>query len=56
MSTAGIGILVGLDDSACAQEALAWAAADAAARHVPLTIASVVELPCWPTCGFRRNC
>lgn len=45
MSTEGIGVLIGLDESVCSQEALAWAAADATARQVPLTIASVVELP-----------
>jgi nucleotide-binding universal stress UspA family protein len=45
MSTEGIGVLVGVDRSACSQEALAWAAADAAARTVPLTVATVVDLP-----------
>jgi nucleotide-binding universal stress UspA family protein len=34
-----------VDHSACSQQALAWAAADAAAKRVPLTIAGVVELP-----------
>lgn len=45
MNTEGIGVLVGVDESACSQEALAWAAADAAAQRVPLTIATVVDLP-----------
>jgi nucleotide-binding universal stress UspA family protein len=45
MGTDGIGVLVGMDESACSQQALAWAAADAAARRVPLTIAGVVNLP-----------
>ena len=45
MSNAGIGVLVGVDESACSQEALAWAAADAAARRLPLTVATVVDLP-----------
>ena len=45
MGTEGIGVLVGMDESACSQQALAWAAADAVARRVPLTIAGVVELP-----------
>jgi nucleotide-binding universal stress UspA family protein len=45
MSTEGIGVLVGVDESACSREALAWAAAEAAARKVPLTIATVVDLP-----------
>lgn len=45
MNTEGIGVLVGVDQSACSQQALAWAAADAAAKRVPLTIAGVVELP-----------
>ncbi|HEY7101457.1 MAG TPA: universal stress protein [Mycobacteriales bacterium] len=45
MSTDGIGVLVGVDESACSQQALAWAAADAAAKRVPLTIAGVVDLP-----------
>jgi nucleotide-binding universal stress UspA family protein len=41
----GIGVLVGVDESACAKEALAWAAADAAARQTRLTVATVVDLP-----------
>jgi nucleotide-binding universal stress UspA family protein len=45
MNTDSIGVLVGVDESACAQEALAWAAADAAARHARLTVATVVDLP-----------
>jgi nucleotide-binding universal stress UspA family protein len=45
MSTDGIGVLVGVDQSACAQRALAWAGADALAKRVPLTIAGVVDLP-----------
>jgi nucleotide-binding universal stress UspA family protein len=45
MNTDGIGVLVGIDESACAQEALAWAAADVAARHTRLTVATVVDLP-----------
>jgi nucleotide-binding universal stress UspA family protein len=45
MGTEGIGVLVGLDESACSQEALAWGAADAAARRAPLTIATAVDLP-----------
>jgi nucleotide-binding universal stress UspA family protein len=40
-----MGVLVGMDESACSQQALAWAAADAVARRVPLTIAGVVDLP-----------
>ncbi len=38
-------VLVGVDGSACAQQALVWAAADAAARGAGLTVAAVVELP-----------
>ncbi len=45
MGTERIGVLVGMDESACSQQALAWAAADAVARRVPLTIAGVVDLP-----------
>jgi nucleotide-binding universal stress UspA family protein len=45
MRTEGIGVLVGLDESVCSREALAWAAVDAAARKAPLTIATVVDLP-----------
>jgi nucleotide-binding universal stress UspA family protein len=45
MNTDGIGVLVGVDESASARVALAWAATDAAARRVPLTIATVVDLP-----------
>jgi nucleotide-binding universal stress UspA family protein len=45
MSTDGMGVLVGMDESACSQQAMAWAAADAVARRVPLTIAGVVDLP-----------
>ncbi|HST65641.1 MAG TPA: universal stress protein [Mycobacteriales bacterium] len=45
MNTDGIGVFVGVDQSACSREALAWAAADAAARHTRLTVASVVDLP-----------
>ncbi|HEY6744197.1 MAG TPA: universal stress protein [Mycobacteriales bacterium] len=45
MSIEGIGVLVGVDESDCSQVALAWAAADAAARRAPLTIATVVDLP-----------
>jgi nucleotide-binding universal stress UspA family protein len=45
MNTQGIGVLVGIDESPCAQEAVAWAAADAAARKTRLTVASVVDLP-----------
>ena len=45
MSTEGIGVLVGVDGSACSQQALAWAAADAVAKRVPLTVAGVVDLP-----------
>ena len=45
MNTDRIGILVGVDASACSQEALVWAAADATAWRVPLTIAAVVDLP-----------
>lgn len=45
MSTERIGVLVGMDESACSEVALAWAAQDAAARRVPLTIATVVDLP-----------
>lgn len=40
-----MGVLVGVDGSACAEEALRWAVADAAARGVPLTVAGVVDLP-----------
>jgi nucleotide-binding universal stress UspA family protein len=40
-----IGVLVGVDASACSQEALVWAVADATAWRVPLTIATVVDLP-----------
>ncbi len=45
MRTEGIGVLVGVDESACSQLALAWAAADAAKQKLPLTIATVVDLP-----------
>jgi nucleotide-binding universal stress UspA family protein len=45
MNEESIGVVVGIDRSACAQEALAWAAADAAARKTRLTVASVVDLP-----------
>ena len=45
MGTQGIGVLVGVDESACSQQALAWAAADAVAKHLPLTIAGVIDLP-----------
>jgi nucleotide-binding universal stress UspA family protein len=45
MSIEGIGVLVGVDESVCSREALAWAAADAAVRRVPLTVATVVDLP-----------
>jgi hypothetical protein len=38
MNTDRIGVLVGVDASACSQEALVWAAADAHGRRVPLTI------------------
>jgi nucleotide-binding universal stress UspA family protein len=34
-----------MDESACSQLALTWAAADAVAKRVPLTIAGVVDLP-----------
>lgn len=45
MNIEGIGVVVGIDRSACAQQALAWAAADAASRHARLTVATVVDLP-----------
>lgn len=45
MNTDGIGVLVGMDQSACSQTALAWATADAVAKRVPLTIAGVVDRP-----------
>ncbi|HEV7655550.1 MAG TPA: universal stress protein [Mycobacteriales bacterium] len=45
MNSDGIGVLVGIDESACAQEALVWAAADAAARKTRLTVATVLDLP-----------
>lgn len=45
MNTEGIGVFVGVDQSACSREALAWAAVEAAARHTRLTVASVVDLP-----------
>jgi nucleotide-binding universal stress UspA family protein len=45
MNAESIGVFVGVDRSACSREALAWAAADAAARHSRLTVASVVDLP-----------
>ena len=45
MSAEGIGVLVGVDESACSQQALAWAAADAVAKRAPLTIAGVADLP-----------
>ena len=45
MGTEGMGVLVGMDESACSEQALAWAAADAVARRVPLTVAGVVDLP-----------
>jgi nucleotide-binding universal stress UspA family protein len=45
MDARPMGVLVGVDGSACAQQALVWAAADAAARGTGLTVATVVELP-----------
>jgi nucleotide-binding universal stress UspA family protein len=48
MSTDGIGVLVGVDESACSQQALAWAAADALAKGLPLTVAGAVDLPHHP--------
>ena len=45
MNTDGIGVFVGVDQSVCSREALAWAATDAAARHSRLTVAGVVDLP-----------
>lgn len=45
MDAQRMGVLVGVDGSACAQQALVWAAADAAARGTGLTVAAVVELP-----------
>lgn len=45
MGAQATGVLVGVDGSACAETALRWAAADAAARHVPLTVVNVVDLP-----------
>jgi nucleotide-binding universal stress UspA family protein len=45
MDAQPMGVLVGVDGSACAQQALVWAAADAAARGTGLTVAAVVELP-----------
>lgn len=41
-------VLVGVDGSASAEEALAWAAAEAAYRHRPLQI---VHAATWPTIG-----
>jgi nucleotide-binding universal stress UspA family protein len=40
-----IGVLVGVDASACSEEALGWAAADATCWRVPLTLAAAVDLP-----------
>jgi nucleotide-binding universal stress UspA family protein len=45
MDAQPMGVLVGVDGSACAQRALVWAAADAAVRGTRLTVAAVVELP-----------
>jgi nucleotide-binding universal stress UspA family protein len=45
MNTEGIGVLVAVDGSACGTEALEWAAADVAARHGRLTVATVSDLP-----------
>jgi nucleotide-binding universal stress UspA family protein len=45
MDAQPMGVLVGTDGSACAQQALTWAAADAAARGTRLTVATVVDLP-----------
>jgi nucleotide-binding universal stress UspA family protein len=55
MSTEGIGILVGVDQSACSQQALAWAAADAKAKRLPVTIAGVVDLPLLPDVPISRE-
>jgi nucleotide-binding universal stress UspA family protein len=38
------GIVVGIDGSANARSALAWAASEAAARHAPLTVVTVHEI------------
>jgi nucleotide-binding universal stress UspA family protein len=38
------GIVVGIDGSANARSALAWAASEAAARHAPLTVLTVHEI------------
>lgn len=45
MSMEKIGVLVGVDGSACADEALDWAAADAAARGIGLVVMAVTDLP-----------
>lgn len=45
MSIENLGVLVGVDGSACSDEALAWAAADAAARRTGLTVMAVSDLP-----------
>ena len=45
MSIEDLGVLVGVDGSACAGEALDWAAADAAARRVGLVVTAVADLP-----------
>jgi nucleotide-binding universal stress UspA family protein len=55
MSTERIGVLVGVDESACAQQAAAWAAADATAKRLPLTVAGVVDLPLLPDVPISRE-
>lgn len=45
MSIEDLGVLVGVDGSGCADEALDWAAADAAARRVGLMVMAVADLP-----------
>jgi nucleotide-binding universal stress UspA family protein len=55
------GILVGVDGSAAALDAVRWAAHDAALRNVPLTLVHVVNAPVpgWPQvpapAGFRQS-
>lgn len=45
-----LGIVVGVDGSAASNAAVAWAAGDAAIRHIPLSLVHMVNaaVPMWP--------
>jgi len=45
MSIEELGVLVGVDGSACGDQALDWAASDAAARRTGLAVMTVSDLP-----------